>query len=103
MVNNKISGMLGLATKAGKIVSGFEAVTECIQKKKAKLVIVSIEASEKTKSNIRYVSEKNCVECIEYGEIEFLSNSIGKKNKVVICIKDNNFAAAIKNMLMEGI
>jgi len=103
LINNKISGLLGLATKAGKIVAGFEAVTECIQKKKAKLVIVSIEASDKTKSNVRYIAEKNNIQCIEYGEIEFLSRAIGRKNKAVICIKDNNFATAIKNILMEGI
>ena len=103
MVNNKISGLLGLATKAGKIVAGFEAVCECIEKKKAKLVIVSIEASDKTKSNIKYICEKNNVMCIEYAEINFLSQAIGKKNKAIIGIKDNNFATAIKNILMEGI
>lgn len=103
MVNNKISGLLGLATKAGKLVAGFEAVCECIEKKKAKLVIVSTEASDKTKSNIKYICEKNSVTCIEYAEIDFLSKAIGKKNKAIICIKDNNFATAIKNILMEGI
>lgn len=103
MVNNKVSGLLGLATKAGKIVSGFEAVSECVEKKKAKLVIVSIEASDKTKNNIKYICEKNNVMCIEYAEINFLSQAIGKKNKAIIGIKDNNFATAIKNILMEGI
>lgn len=101
--NSKVSGLLGLATKAGKIIAGFEAVCECIEKKKAKLVIVSTEASDKTKNNIRYICEKNNVLCIEYGEISFLSKAIGKKNKAIICIKDSNFATGIKNMLMEGI
>lgn len=103
MVNNKISGLLGLATKAGKIVAGFEAVSECVEKKKAKLVIVSIDASEKTKNNIKYVCEKNNVMCMEYGEISFLSQAIGKKNKAIIAIRDNNFATAIENIFMEGI
>lgn len=103
MVNNKISGLLGLATKAGKIVAGFEAVSECVEKKKAKLVIVSTNASEKTKNNIKYVCEKNNVMCMEYGEISFLSQAIGKKNKAIIAIRDNNFATAIENILMEGI
>ncbi len=103
MINNKIRGLLGLATKAGKIIAGFDAVSECIVKKKAKLVIVSVEASDKTKNNIKYLCEKNEIMCIEYGEINFLSEAIGKRNKAVICIKDINFATAIKNILMEGI
>lgn len=103
MINNKIKGLLGLATKAGKIVAGFDAVCENVEKKKVKLVIISIEASEKTKSNIKYICEKNNVPFIEYAEINFLSQAIGKKNKAIIGVKDSNFATAIKNILMEGI
>jgi len=103
VVNNKVGGLLGLATKAGKITAGFEATCECIENKKAKLVIISIEASEKTKNNVKFLCEKNNVACVEYGEIEFLSQAIGKRNKAIIGIKDSNFASAIKNILMEGI
>ncbi len=104
MVNSdKVRGYLGLAMKAGKIVAGYDAVCECIQKKKAKLVIVSCEASDRTKNDIKRLCEKNDVICVEYAKIEFLSNAIGKSNKAIVCIKDNNFATAIKNILMEGI
>lgn len=103
MVNDKIKGLLGLATKAGKIIAGFDAVSESIVKKKAKLVIISIEASDKTKSNIKYLCDRNGITCIEYGETNFLSDAIGKKNKAVICIKDINFATEIKKFIMEGI
>ena len=102
MVDSKIRGLLGLATKAGKIISGFDAVGECIVKKKAKLVIVSKSASEKTKNNIKYLCERNNITCIEYGEINFLSEAIGKKNKAVICVKDVNFATAIKKFFDGG-
>lgn len=102
MIKSKVSGLLGLATKAGKTIAGFEAVCECIEKKRAKLVMISIEASEKTKKNIKYISEKNNVQCIEYGEIDFLSQAIGKKNKAIICIKDSNFARTIKNIIDGG-
>jgi len=103
LINSKVNGLLGLAAKAGKIVAGFDAVNECIKKNKGKLVIVSIEAAEKTKNNIKYISKKNNIECIEYGKIEHLSKAIGRENKAIICIIDNNFATAIKNILMEGI
>jgi len=44
--------MLGLATKAGKITFGTEASTECINKKKAKLVIIAEDSSDKTKKKL---------------------------------------------------
>lgn len=104
MINNdKVKGLLGLAMKAGKIVAGYDAVCDCIQRKKAKLVIVSCEASDRTKNDIKRICNNNDVICLEYAEIEFLSNAIGKNNKAIVCIKDNNFATAIKNILMEGI
>ncbi len=59
MINKKILGLLGLATKAGKVVFGTDACIEAINKKKTKLVIVSEDASDRTKSNFEYL----CVNC----------------------------------------
>ena len=103
MINNKVGGLLGLATKAGKITAGYDATAECIENMKVKLVIVSVDASEKTRNNMKFLCSKKNVAYIEYGEIEFLSNAIGKRNKAIIGVKDNNFALAIKKILMEGI
>lgn len=92
MNNNKLLGLIGIATKAGKISAGTEIVTENIKLKKAKLIIVAEDCSEKTKSNFEYLCNKYNIKLIVCETIENLSNAIGKKNKAVICVKDKNFA-----------
>ena len=46
---DKIYGILGIASKAGKIVSGFDSIQENIKKKKVKLIIIANDISEKTR------------------------------------------------------
>ena len=41
MANEKLSGFLGLARKAGKLVFGFDMTVESIQKGTAKAVLLS--------------------------------------------------------------
>ena len=53
MQKDRILSMLGLAAKAGKIVSGEFSTEKAIKSGKAFLVIVSEEASENTKKIFR--------------------------------------------------
>lgn len=92
MNNNKLLGLIGIATKAGKISAGTEIVLENIKLKKAKLVIVANDCSEKTKKNFEYECNRYGIKLIVYETIDNLSNAIGKKNKAVLCVKDKNFA-----------
>ena len=50
---NKVYGMLGLASRARKVVSGTDAVIETINKREAELVIIAQDASEKTIKNMK--------------------------------------------------
>ena len=45
---NKVYGLLGICSKAGKLISGTDIVLEHLAKKKVSLVIVAEDASEKT-------------------------------------------------------
>ena len=54
MINyQKIGGLIGLATKAGKIAAGTEACLEAIEKRNAKLILIATDASERTKKSIK--------------------------------------------------
>ena len=53
-MNNKILNLLGLATRARNIVSGDNAVENALKLKKVKMLIISEEASEKTKKNYKF-------------------------------------------------
>ena len=99
---NKVLGLLGISAKAGKIIAGSEIVIENIKKRKVKLVILAKDASEKTKKNIKLHCEENNIEVIEFGEIEENSRAIGKQNKAIIGILDNNLAIAILKKISGG-
>ena len=99
MLINKILGILGISAKAGKIVSGTDIVLEKMEKKKIKLVIVASDSAERTIKNFKFFCEKYKVPIIIYGTIEENSKAIGKVNKAVIGVQDENLAEAIKNKI----
>lgn len=99
---DNILGMIGLATKSGKVISGMDAVVESVQKHKAKLVIIAVDTSEKSKKNIKYVCTNNDINVIELSTIERLSNVIGKKNRAILSITDKNFSEGILKKCNRG-
>lgn len=102
MINKKILGLIGLATRARKVCFGADSVEEKINKKKVKLLIISEEASERTKDKFKKIAEKNKTPIIIGGEIEVLSKAIGKSNKAIIGIEDVNLSNEIQKINNGG-
>lgn len=103
MINqNKVLGLIGLSAKAGKVEFGADAVEDAIKKKKAKLVIVSEDAAERTRENFRFLCQKANINYIVFGEKEKISKAIGKSNKAVIAIKDKNLSNEIYKIICGG-
>lgn len=92
----------GLARRAGKISFGTESSIDTINKKKAKLVIVAEDASDRTKKNFKIICEKEKVKIRIFGTIEELSNTIGQNNKAVIVIREENFAKELLKRIDGG-
>ena len=101
-MENKIYGLIGLARRAGKVSFGTESSIETIEKKKAKLVIVANNSSDRTKKNFKELSQKLNVPFRIAGTIEDLSRSIGQVNKAVLVIRDENFAKEILKRIDGG-
>ena len=99
---NKVYGLLGLCSRAGKIVSGMEAVSDEVRRNKVKLLIVSEDASKKTIENIKYLAEKKNVKMVVIGNIENNSKAIGKENRAIIGVKDKNIADGIIKIIYGG-
>lgn len=102
MINNRVLGLIGLCTKAGKICFGTDACTDLIQKRKIDLVIVANDASDRTKRNFEFICNKNDTKICFLGTIESLSKAIGKSNKAVIGIKNKDFANQIDKIINGG-
>ncbi|HIT71186.1 MAG TPA: ribosomal L7Ae/L30e/S12e/Gadd45 family protein [Candidatus Scatovivens faecipullorum] len=99
---NKVYGLLGISSKAGKVISGTDIILEKMERKKVKLVIIAEDASEKTIKNMKYYCNKENVELIIYGNILENSKAIGKHNRATIAIIDQNLAIAIKKLIHGG-
>lgn len=95
MINKKILGLVGLATRARKIAFGADSVEIEIKNKKIKLIIVAKDASTRTKEKFQKLSEIFDVPIIIDGTIEEISKTIGKSNKAIIGIKEENLAKEI--------
>lgn len=88
--------------KAGKIVSGMDAVSDELNRNKLKMIILAKDASEKTGKNIKFLAEKKKVPIIEIGTILENSKAIGKENRAIIGIKDKNIAEGMKKIICGG-
>lgn len=102
LTSNKICGLLGLATRAGKVVFGTDACIEGIEKRKIKILIIAKDASERTKKKFKEICQTKEIKLFEYLSIDEISHAIGKNNKAVIGIKDLSFANEIEKIINGG-
>ncbi|RGV93346.1 50S ribosomal protein L7ae [Ruminococcus sp. AF14-10] len=101
MRQDKALSLIGLATKAGKTVSG-EFMTEREAKaRRAYLVIVAGDASENTKKNFRNMCEYHKVPICFYGDKESLGHAMGKQFRASLAVLDEGFAKGILKKIQE--
>ena len=100
-MTDKVLSMIGMATRAGKIVSGEFAVEKAIKSQKAFLVIVATDSSDNSKKNYSDACHYYETELCYYGTKETLGNAIGKEYRASVAILDENFAEAIKKKLAD--
>ena len=102
MAQNKAYSLIGLAMKAGKIVSGEFSTEKAVKTGIAALVIVSEEASENTKKKFRNMCTYYEVPLYFFGEKEALGHAIGKEFRASLAVLDDGFAKAIEKNLTES-
>ena len=94
-MNNPISGLVGIAYRAGKIVSGYELSLQAIQKNKGKIVLIAKDASDNTKKTFFNKSKFYRVPIFEIETKEKLGRAIGKNSRSVLVCTDSGFAKAL--------
>ncbi|MBO5453576.1 MAG: ribosomal L7Ae/L30e/S12e/Gadd45 family protein [Clostridia bacterium] len=83
--------MLGLATRAGKVITGAELVTKALKNNKIHLIILANDAKESTAK--LFVGGN--VPKVILGDKETLGKMTGKEIRSVVGITDKNFAEVI--------
>lgn len=98
-MKDKVLGILGIAMRAGGLVSGEFSTEKLIKSGKAKLVIVAGDASYNTKKLFYDKCKFYQVDVYEYSNKADLGAVIGKGERSSIGINDEELAKAIGNKL----
>lgn len=99
MKQDKVLSMIGLATKAGRTVSGEFSVENAVRSGKAYLVIVATDASDNTKKKFRDKCTFYKVPIYFYGEKEQIGKAMGKEQRSSMAILDEGFANTVSQRL----
>lgn len=99
MQQDRILSMLGLAAKAGKVVSGEFSTEKAVKSGSAFLVVVSAEASENTKKMFRNMCSFYQVPMYIYAPKEALGHAIGKEFRASLAVLDEGFAKSLEEKL----
>ena len=95
MIPDNIHGLLGLARRAGALISGNETVMNHIRSKRASLVIIADDASKNTKKTIINKCGYYDVPLIERYTADELNKAVGKSGYKVFAVIDRSFAKTI--------
>lgn len=95
----RIYSFLGLATKAGKLLSGEETCERAVKADRVNLVIVSEDASNNTKKKFNDMCSFRNIDLRCFGEKSEIGRCTGKSVRSVVAITDKNFAGRLKEMI----
>lgn len=91
----RLFNAVGLARKAGKCVSGDQAVEKSVRALRARLVLLDEDASENTRSRYRTMCEGRGIPWIT---LERLGEAIGSPARRIAAVTDENF----QRMIMDA-
>ncbi len=101
MKEEKALSLLGMATRAGKTVSGEDTVLQSIRNGTAFLVIVSHEASDRSKKTFNDKCTYYDVPLVSLGSKEELGRHLGKPSRTVAAVTDEGLGRSIYKLLKE--
>lgn len=95
MSNERLKGMIGLAIKAGKALSGSFAVEGAVRRGRARLVLIDGRASAATIRQFQSLCTNHGVKCVVMQDSGVLEDLLRRDNRTLMAIMDNHFATAI--------
>ena len=102
MKQDKVAGLIGLATKAGKTADGEFCTEREVKSGKAALVIVAGDASDNTKKKFQNMCDFYKVPIYFYKDKDTLGHAMGKEFRASLAILDQGFAGSIKKYMEEA-
>lgn len=101
-MKDKVLSLLGLAARGRNLVSGEFSTEKAVKEGKAKLVIVSSEASDNTKKMFRNMCSFYQIPIYFYASKEALGYAVGKQMRALVAVTDKGLADGIIKHLEES-
>lgn len=99
IVEKKVFSYLGIATKAGKLLSGEFNTEKAVKEGTAKLVIVASDASDNTKKMFTNMCTFYKVPLYYFGDKNELGHAIGKEFRASLVMLDKGLADTVVKQL----
>jgi len=97
--NNKALSMLGIATKAGKTVTGEFSTEKAVKEGRACIVLVAADASDNTKKKFRNMCNYYHVAMKVFGDKASLGKACGKEFRASLAVTDMGLSKAIEKQI----
>lgn len=97
-MNPKLFQLLGLAMRAGKIVSGEERVILAIRKQQVYVVVLTEDAAQNTSKKVMDKAKTFGIPLVMVESREELGRAIGKEQRVVVGVTDIGFSKQMKKI-----
>lgn len=75
----KTLNLLGLAQRAGKLATGFDAVKLALNKNQVKLIFIGSDVSQNTKDKLAFLLRKKKIETIEIFSSQEITQALEKR------------------------
>ena len=98
-MNPKLLSLLGLARRAGKVITGDESCMKALRGGKARLIIVAADASDNTRKKYADKCAHYNTKLIIVSDRASIGGAIGRAEQVVIAIEDEGFASGIRTCM----
>ena len=98
----RITNLLSMAQRAGRIVSGAFATEKAVKERKARLLLIATDASEETKQNYQILADRYAIPCQEALTRDVLGSCLGKEYRAVAALLDEGFAKKLCTLLSDG-
>lgn len=97
-----VLNMIGLARKAGHVISGDIAVRAAIECRRVKILILAEDTAERTSKALGALAGNAGVPLIVHGKKDDLGRILNKPPRASVAITDKNFALGIIKALERG-
>jgi len=95
-------GLIGLARRAGKVVTGHELLKKAMIAGELDLLLIAVDTAVATVKELEKLAKEKHIKVIFFSTKEKLGNITGYTASAAVGINDSGFASRLKQIMPEG-